>query len=207
MFTDKPINQFLDELASKAPVPGGGSGAALGGALAAALLSMVCNLTIGKKGYEDVEEDMKRILARSEELRHRLPRLLEDDTAAYSEVMTCYRLPRQTEEEKAAREAALQSALKRAADVPLQIVECCSEIVGLCLPAARKGNKWAVSDAGVAVVMAEAAMRGAALNVLINLGMIGDADFVRERRSRLDALTEGRAEMKEETYEVVVTQL
>ena len=172
MFTEKSVNQFLDELASKASVPGGGSGSALGGALAAGLLSMVCNLTIGKKSYADVEDEMKDILARSEELRAQLPKLLEDDTRVYSEVMACYHLPKGTEEEKDSRAAAIQSALKKAADVPLQIAACCSEIIDLCLPAAHKGNKWAVSDAGVSVVLAEASLRGSLLNVEINLASI-----------------------------------
>jgi len=207
MYTDKSVNQFLDELASKAPVPGGGSGAALGGALGAALLSMVCNLTIGKKGYEDVHEDMEKILARSEELRAHLVVLLEDDTRAYSQVMTCYRLPKGTADEETSRREAIQSALKKASEVPLQIAECCSQILEMCLPAAQKGNKWGVSDAGVAALLAEAAMRSAGLNVLINLGMIKDNAFTQIQKHRLDMLLESTPKLKEEIYRLVVERL
>ena len=207
MFTEMPVNEFLDALASKAPVPGGGSGAALGGALAAGLLSMVCNLTIGKKGYEEVEDDMREILERSEELRKRLPELLQEDTRVYSQVMDTYRMPRGTDEEKAARTTAMQSALKNAAQVPLQIAECCAGIIEMCLPAAHKGNKWAVSDAGVAALMGEAALRSAALNVWINLGAITDEDFVAEEGARLDALLTGKSELKEKVFEVVRAKL
>ena len=207
MFTEKSVNQFLDELASKAPVPGGGSGSALGGALAAALLSMVCNLTIGKKAYADVEEDMQEILTRSEELRAQLPILLEEDTRVYSEVMACYRLPKGTEEEKASRERTMQSALKKAADVPLEIAVCCSEIIDLCLPAAQKGNKWAVSDAGVSVLLAEACLRGSLLNVEINLASIKDQDYITATRKRVKEITQGKTALKEEIMTVVLKSI
>jgi len=207
MFTEKSVNQFLDELASKAPVPGGGSGSALGGAAAAGLLSMVCNLTIGKKAYADVEDDMQEILTRSEELRAQLPNLLEDDTRVYSKVMACYRLPKSTEEEKASREEAMQSALKKAADVPLEIAVCCSEIIDLCLPAAHKGNKWAVSDAGVSVLLAEASLRGSLLNVEINLASIKDKDYITATRKRVKEITQGKAELKEEVMAVVLKSI
>ncbi len=207
MFTEKSVNQFLDELASKAPAPGGGSGSALGGALAAGLLSMVCNLTIGKKGYEEVEGDMKEILAQSEELRARLPSLLEDDTQAYGEVMACYRLPKGTDEEKAARAEAMQSALKRAADVPLEVAECCSQIIDMCLPAAHKGNKWAVSDAGVSVLLAEASLIGSLLNVEINLASIKDQDYVATTQKRVEEITRGKAELKEKVMAVVLSSI
>jgi len=207
MFTDMSVNQFLDALASKAPVPGGGSGAALGGALAAGLLSMVCNLTIGKKSYSDVEDEMKDILARSEELRKRLPDLLEEDTRVYSQVMDTYRMPKETEDEKASRTEAMQSALKNAAQVPMRIAECCARIIELCLPAAHKGNKWAVSDAGVAALMGEAALRSAALNVWINLGAITDEEFVKKESAKLEALLAGKSDLKEEVFSVVRAKL
>lgn len=207
MFTEKAINQFLDELASKAPVPGGGSAAALGGALAAALLSMVCNLTIGKKGYEDVESDMKALLSESEALRARLPHLLERDTEVYSQVMDAYRLPKDTPEQKAAREKAMQTALVAAAEVPLEIAAGCARIVELAMTAAQKGNKWAVSDAGVAVVLAEAAMRGALLNVEINLASITDKEYISRTRARMDQITAGKAELKERVMDVVLQSI
>ncbi len=203
-FTAKTLNQFLEELASSAPVPGGGSGSALAGALGAGLLSMVCNLTLGKKGYEDVQEEMQRILARSEEIRLALPKLLQADTEVYSQVMAANRMPRKTDDEKAARDAAMQKALQAAAEIPLQIAALCAEIVDLCLPAAQKGNKWAVSDAGVGALLAEASMRGALLNVEINLASIKDAAFVSAMRERMARITAGKAELKEQVMSVVL---
>lgn len=203
MFTDLPVSQFLDALASKEPVPGGGSGAALAGALGAALVSMVANLTIGKKGYEAVEQDMKEVLARSEAIRAELPQLLEADTRAYSEVMAAYRLPRGTEAEKQAREAAMQERLKGAAEVPLRIAKRCAQVVAIALPAAQKGNKWAVSDAGVGALLGEAAMRSALLNVDINLASINDASYVADMRARTAELITSTAETKTRVMEIV----
>ncbi len=203
MFTEMSVADYLDALASKEPVPGGGSGAALAGAEAAALVSMVCNLTIGKKGYEDVSAAMTELLAKSEAQRHELQRLLEADTQVYSRVMAAYRLPRQTAEEKAAREAAVQAALKEAAEVPLTTAERCAQVVDLALPAAEMGNQWAVSDAGVAALLAEAAMRAALLNVYINLASIKDVDFVQDVEARIVALTADKADLKDRILSIV----
>ena len=203
MFTDMTVREFLDALASKEPVPGGGSGAALGGALAAALVSMVCNLTIGKKGYEQVSPDLAELLARSEAIRQELPDLLEADTQVYSQVMATYRLPRKSPEEKLAREVAMQAALKEAAEVPLRIAERCAQIVDLALPAAEMGNPWAVSDAGVGALLADAAMHAALLNVTINLASITDTDYVAATRERMTALTEGKTDTRDRVLAIV----
>lgn len=205
--TEKPVNNFLDELASNAPAPGGGSVAALSGALGAALVSMVCNLTLGKKGYEDVQDDIKDLLAQSEGLRKELSDLLEADVAAYTGYSKAAKMPRATEEEKAERSKAMLAALKVATDVPLSIAEAAVKVMDLCMPAAEKGNKWAVSDAGVAVLMAEAALRSAALNVLINLGTLKDEEFVNDRRAKLESLLEGKGVMRDEIYDYVVGKL
>jgi formiminotetrahydrofolate cyclodeaminase len=204
---DKPVSLFLDELASSAPAPGGGSGAALGGALGAALVSMVCNLTIGKKKYADVEQDIKGILEKSESLRHKLMDLLQADVEAYTAVSQAMKMPRTTDEEKAVRSEAMQKALKGATVVPLQIAEACAEVIALCRPAAEKGNKNAVSDAGVAVLMAEAGLRSAALNVLINLGWIDDQRFTTEKQRQLDTLLEGKPALRDQVYDYVVEKL
>jgi formiminotetrahydrofolate cyclodeaminase len=205
--TDKPVTAFLDELASSAPAPGGGSVAALSGALGAALVSMVCNLTLGKKAYADVQDDISELLAESEALRARLTALLEEDVKAYTGYSKAAKMPRATEEEKAERGVVMQAALKVATDVPLSIAEAAVEVMDLCQPAAEKGNKWAVSDAGVAVLVAEAALRSAALNVLINLGSLKDQAFVADRRAKLDALLEGKGPMRDEIYDLVVSKL
>ncbi len=203
MYSDLTVQQFLDALASKEPVPGGGSGAALAGALGAALVSMVCNLTIGKKGYEAVDREMRDLLAQSEAIRSELPQLLEADTQAYGQVMAAYRLPRTTEEEKRAREELLQVRFKQAAEVPLKIAERCGQVVALALPAARMGNKWAVSDAGVGALFGEAAMHAALLNVEINLASIHDAAYVAQMRRRMADLVGSAVETKGQVLEIV----
>ena len=204
---DKTVTDFLDELASKAPAPGGGSVAALSGALGAALVSMVCNLTLGKKVYADVQDDIEDLLAQSEALRQELTDLLAEDVKAYSGYSAAAKMPRDTEEEKAARSEAMQSALQIATDVPLAIADAAVRVMDLCMPAAEKGNKWAVSDAGVAVLVAEAAVRSAALNVLINLGSLKDKEFAADRRAKLDKLLEGKGVMRDEIYDYVVSKL
>ena len=205
--TDKAVTIFLNELASNAPAPGGGSVAALSGALGAALISMVCNLTLGKKGYADVQEDIEHLLASSEALRKELTQLLEDDVEAYTAYSLAAKLPRDTDEEKVARAKAMQSALQGATVVPLRIARAAVKVMDLCMPAAEKGNKWAVSDAGVAVLMAEAALRSAALNVLINLGSLKDEEFVTEKRAELNALLEGKGTLRDEIYDYVASRL
>jgi formiminotetrahydrofolate cyclodeaminase len=205
--TEKPVTTFLDELASSAPAPGGGSVAAFAGALGAALVSMVCNLTLGKKGYEDVQDDIEALLGNSEALRQELADLLEADVSAYTGYSKAAKMPRATDEEKAERAEAMLAALKVATDVPLAIAEAAVKVMDLCTPAAEKGNKWAVSDAGVAVLMAEAALRSAALNVLINLGTLKDEEFVADRRAKLDRLLAGKGTMRDEIYDQVVSKL
>jgi len=203
MFIEKSVNEFLYLLASKDPAPGGGSGAALGGALSAALISMVCNLTIGKKGYESVQEAMSELLHKSEALREELPQLLEADTQVYGSVMAAYRLPRKTPEQKQVRAKAWQAALKDAAEVPLKVADRCGQLVELALPAAGMGNQWAVSDAGVGVLLAEASMHAALLNVYINLSSIKDVAYVQEILARIQAITDGKSETKERVMAVV----
>jgi len=207
MLTEKPVIAFLDELASSAPAPGGGSVAALSGALGAALISMVCNLTVGKEKYADVQEDIKVLLAQSESLRKELVELLESDVQVYTEVSKAMKMPRATDEDKAARTVAMQQALQAATGVPMRVAEACVKIMDLCRPTAEKGNVNAVSDVGVAVLMAEAGLRSAALNVLINLRTIKDEAFVAENRAKLDTLLEGKPAMRDEIYDLVVEKL
>lgn len=205
--TDKPVTNFLDELASNAPAPGGGSVASLSGTLGAALVSMVCNLTLGKKGYETVQDDIQALLVRSEALRQELTGLLEADVEAYTAYSVAAKMPRNTDEEKAVRAQAMQAALKNATMVPMRIAEAAVKVMDLCLPTAEIGNKGAVSDAGVAVLMAEAALRSAALNVLINLGAIKDQEFVAEKRAYLEGLLAGKGAMRDQIYDYVVAKL
>jgi len=179
------LSDFLADLASDSPAPGGGSVAALSGALAAGLTSMVANLTIGKPKYAEAEADMRSVLARSEALRLELEQLIEEDKQAFDRVMVAMKLPKETAEQQAARSAALQSALVDAASVPLEVMGKCVEVIALARVAAEKGNRNAVSDAGVAALMARAGTHAARLNVAINLPGIRSAehsDFVARAR-------------------------
>jgi len=205
--TDMPVKLFLDELSSAAPAPGGGSIAALSGALGAALISMVSNLTIGKEKYADVQDEIKVLLGESESLRRELIELLEADVRVYTELSETMKMPRDTEEQNAARAQAMDRALKAATNVPMQVAEACVAVMDLCRPAAEKGNINAVSDVGVAVLIAEAGLRSAALNVLINLAWIKDETFVKETRNKLDILLDGKPALRDEIYELVVSKL
>jgi formiminotetrahydrofolate cyclodeaminase len=174
---EETIAGFLEGLASGAPVPGGGGAAALSAAMGAALVAMVCNLTLGQEKYRAHEELMARVLVEATEQRALALALAEEDGAAYGAVRAAYSLPRATDEEKAARQAGIQDALKGAADVPLRTVAVAARIVELCAEALPGGNPNVVSDVGVGVLCARAALDGAALNVRINLALIKDEGY------------------------------
>lgn len=207
MLLDKTVSEFLNELASAAPAPGGGSAAALAGAMGAALVSMVCNLTLGRKKYADVQDEMAAVVAQSEELRRELSDLLQADVEAYTAVSSAYKLPKETDADKTVRSAAIQEALKQATIVPLHVAEACVCVLDMCRPVAEKGNVNAVSDAGVAALLVEAALRSAALNVIINLKAIQDQTFCNEMGNRLTSLLSGKPALKDEIYDLVVKKL
>ena len=207
MIKDKSLQVFLDELASSAPTPGGGSGAAVMGAMGAALVSMVCNLTVGKKDYEEAEDDLKDVLKQAEALRDRLTDMIRADVEVFDRLMASYGLPKETDEEKAARSEEIQASLKEATDVPLSCARACAEAIELCRVAAEKGNLNVISDAGVAVVAADAAMKSAALNVYINVGSIKDKAFTEERSTELEKILKGADSQTSEIYELVKSKL
>ena len=207
MFTEKTVAAFLDQLATNSPTPGGGSVAALTGALGAGLISMVCSLTLGKEKYKDVEADINGIFAQSEALRPKLQDLIEADVEAYGKLNSAYKLPRETDEQKKARTAAIQAALLIATDVPVSIAEACVGVIELCAPAAAKGNVQAVSDVGVAMLLAESGLRSANLNVMINLSAIKDQEHVAKIRAYVDGLLAGKAELKERIVQEVESKL
>jgi formiminotetrahydrofolate cyclodeaminase len=185
---DSSAREFLDGLASSAPTPGGGSAAALAGALGAGLVSMVCQFTVGREKYADVEDDMQRVLARSEELRAELQAAVDGDIEAYGSYGRASSMPRETDEEKAARSAALQAALRESTEVPLRVAERCGELLELAVEAAEKGNVYLISDAAVGAEMAAAARASAALNVSLNAGGLEDRDFAQAAVDRLAAV-------------------
>ena len=207
MFQEQQLQTFLDQLASKASTPGGGSAAAIMGAMGAALVSMVANLTVGKQKYQDVEEEMQGFLERSEDMRSRLTGMIQADIDVFDKVMAAYGMARDTDAEKAARSGAIQAALKEATDVPLACAQLCADVIELCRPVAEKGNLNVISDAGVAVLAAHAALRSAALNVYINIGGIRDEEFVRDRRDKLEFVLSGAGVATETVYELVKSKL
>jgi len=206
-FASNSLQTFLDQVASVEPAPGGGSVAALSGALAASLVAMVCRLTIGKKGYEQVGDELQEILPRAEKLQSELRDLMQADTDAYARVMDAYKLPKITEDEKIARTRAIQDALKQASDIPLRVAELCAQILELARPVAEKGNKNAASDCGVGALMAEAGLRGAGLNVSINLGAINDELYVTRHRTRVAKLVAEADQAKREILNIVEGRL
>jgi formiminotetrahydrofolate cyclodeaminase len=204
---DLGIEPFLDALASSAATPGGGGAAAIIGAMGAALVSMVCNLTIGKKKYADVEEEMKHVLGRADSLRRRLTGMIEDDVQAFDKVMAAYGMPKETDADKSKRDAAIQAALKLATDVPLRCCHAAREVIEIAGIASDKGNLNVISDAGVAVLAGHAALRSAALNVFTNARMINDKDFADAKLEELNALLAGAEDATERAYDVVKGKL
>lgn len=203
MYIDEPMKKYLDEAASGASTPGGGSVAALAGALGAALTSMVCNFTVGKKKYADVEAEVSQILSEADALRGELLDLMVEDTQVYGQVSTAYGMPRGTDEEKVARTEAIQGALKAAMGAPLKAAICCHKIMKLNEPLVEKGNKNLISDVGVAILLAESAMRSAIMNVEINLSFIKDEELCKETREKLRPLLAEAVELRSKIYKEV----
>jgi methenyltetrahydrofolate cyclohydrolase len=203
MTKNSSIAAFLDDLASERPTPGGGGAAAVCGAIGAALVSMVANLTIGKKNYEAVSEDLKAVNEKAERLRAELTHAIEEDVAAFDSVMGAYGLPRATDEEKTKRTLAIQAALKDATLAPLRAAKACFEVIRLSAAVAEKGNLNVISDAGVAVLAANAGLRSAALNVFTNAKAIKDREFAEKHLTEVNALLAQAAEMTEQVYQTV----
>lgn len=184
-FEKMEVQAFLDELASNSPAPGGGSVAALGGSLAAGLVSMVCNLTIGKEKYKDNWAVMEGIVAKSEDLRAKCTKLMNEDTESFNTFMAAIKMPKDTDEQKQARKKAMAEAAKITTEVPLRTLETCSIISGLALTAAKHGNPNTISDAGSAALLAEAAGKAAAFNVRVNLPGVKDEAFASGCKERM----------------------
>ena len=200
---DTEIEQFLEALASQSATPGGGSAAAIIGAMGAALVSMVCNLTIGKKKYVEVEGDMKDVLAKSEALRVKLIGMIEDDVKAFDAVMGACGMPKESDADKAKRDQAIQAALKLATDVPMACARAARQVIDIAATASDKGNLNVISDAGVGVLAGYAALRSAALNVFTNARMITDKTFAEAKLKELNELLAGAEGATEKAYGVV----
>lgn len=208
MTNDKLVNltvsDFIKEVASDKPAPGGGSVSALGGALAAALTVLVGKTTVGKENYTDVQEEMEKIISKGTELHKKLTKSVDEDTEAFNQILSAYRMPK---DEPEVRSRAIQEALKRAAEVPLQVAKISFEVLDFAIAVAERGNKNAITDSGVAALFAEAAIIGALYNVKINLLSIKDEDvkktFIHEMKEILDKI----ASKREEAMKIVEAEI
>ena len=185
---DVTLSQFLDAVAGGTATPGGGSVSALVGTLAAALVEMVVNLTVGKKGFEAQDEEMKKMGAEARSYRDALSSAISQDMNAYQAVMKAYLLPKNTEAEKTNRKEEIQKALKRAADPPLFTAATSLKVLKLCQKATEKGNPNAITDAAVGALLAEAALQGGVFNVLVNLAALEEEDTVKKMKQELRRL-------------------
>lgn len=185
---EQRVIDFVAATASKEPTPGGGAIAALTAATGAALAEMVANLTFGKKGYEAVQTEMEELQAKAEAIRERMLELSQADADVFNIFMNALGLPKNTDEEKAARTAAIQQAYKDAAMVPFEIGELANQIFDLAELASRKGNQNLITDGIIAAINARAAVKSAFLNVRINLSGIKDESFIAELTSKMYAI-------------------
>lgn len=200
---DTSIGEFVDQLASSAPAPGGGAACALAGAVAAALAEMVGQLTAGRAKYRDVEPAIRDMLAALGARRAELLRLIDEDAAAYRDVAGAYGLPRGTDEERAAREAAIQRALGAAMEPPQRVARAALEVLRLAERMGEIGNASVASDAGCAALLAEATVRGAGLNVLANVVLLRDAEAGAAARAEQAALEAEASAVLERTLATV----
>jgi formiminotetrahydrofolate cyclodeaminase len=203
----QPVGTFLDMLASSAPTPGGGSVAALSGAMAAGLVSMVCALSKGKKQFADDAEEIERIHAQAEALRGDLQTLAQQDVAIFSRLSAAYKLPRTTEADAASRQAAIQTVTRQAAEVPLRVARTVADLLPLCTALAPRCSRMIVSDIGVAAVLVHATLQSAILNVEINLAGLEDQRYVREVRAQIEDMLIGVSEEVEGIVQIVRSRI
>lgn len=199
--------KFINQMASRSPVPGGGSAAAFVGSLGAALGSMVGNLTVGKEKYSGVEEDIQILLKKTETLIMQLNQLVDKDAAVFEPLADAYGMPINTAEERAEKDRVLQEALIKAAKVPLAVAECSLESIRILDQYARKGNRLAVSDAGVGVIFCKAAIQGSKLNVMTNLKLMKDEALKSEMKRRMAAIEAEGLKLADQVYQYVEEQL
>lgn len=207
MLVDLTVKDFLDKVAGSDPVPGGGSVAALNGAIASALAAMVASLTIGKKGYETHEELMRHIFDIAVQSKNVFVEDIDRDSEAYDSVFACFKMPKASDEEKAARSTAIQEATKFAALIPMQVARNAYELMNIIMDVARLGNRNAVTDACVAMMAARSAVLGALMNVRINLASLKDKEFVSKLQNEADALEQHACEKEKKLLDEINLEL
>ena len=204
---EKTCLEFIDALASGQPVPGGGGAAALCGALGMALGTMVCNLTLGKKKYADVQRDIERIVVEGEDLRRQLQALVNADAKAFEPLSQAYSLPKETAEQLAHRDAVMAKCLKDACQVPLRIMETCAKAIALHEDLAVKGSRIALSDVGVGASLCRTALESASLNIFINTKIMKDRDAALALESAADELLNEWLPRADKVVETVTASL
>ena len=206
-FSTVPCNEFVEVLGSKAPVPGGGGASALVGAVGTALGNMVGALTVGKKKYADVEEEMKELMAKATTLQDELLHLIERDAEVFEPLSKAYGMPRETEEEKAEKARVMEIVLKDACSVPMEIMEKCCEAIDLIVEFAAKGSALAISDAGVGAAFCKAALEGASLNVYINTKSMKNREYAEELKKKCDEMLAVYTVKADEIFQNVLGRL
>lgn len=204
MLLEQKTTDFLEQLSSSAPIPGGGGASAAVGAFASALGLMVTNLTVGKMKYADVEEEILEIREKLEQKKQDLVRMVDEDAEAFEPLAKAYRMPKETEEEQAEKEKVMEAALKNAAEAPLCIMKTIVDTMEMIRVLGGKGSRLAVSDAGVAILFAQAALEGASLNIFINTKMMKDQEEAERLNYLADQLIATGKELKETTYDAVL---
>lgn len=207
MMLEKQTTEFLEDLSSSRPVPGGGGASATVGAFASALGMMVANLTVGKKKYADVEEEIKEAREQLEKLRDELVALTDRDAEAFEPLSKAYGLPKETQEQKEEKERILEQALYEASIVPMDIMETVLKVMHLLKVMGEKGSKIAVSDVGVGILFAQAALEGASLNVFINTNLMKNRERAEELNQKTDAMIQEGRELKESIYAGVLAKI
>lgn len=198
---------FVRELSSKAPVPGGGGASAMVGALGAALGNMVGQLTMGKKKYAHVEEEVKSLMVKAEKLQEELLQLVDKDAEAFAPLAKAYGMPKETEEEKAEKERVMGLVLKDACAAPLEIMKKCCEVIELHEEFAEKGSVLAISDAGVGVIFCKSALQGASLNVFINTNSMTDKEYATKINEEADCMLREYTMKADEVYAGIFCRL
>jgi formiminotetrahydrofolate cyclodeaminase len=194
---------FTGILASKAPTPGGGGASALVGAVATSLGAMVGNLTLGKAKYADVQNDMRDMVSRAEDLRERLLSLVAEDASSFAPLAKAYGLPEGTDEEKRSKAGTLEEALKTACDAPIAIMKACCEAIALNAGFMEKGSRLAMSDAGAGAVFGKAALIGASLNIFINTKLMKDRAYATNLNAEAEAMVSTYGKMADDVYAAV----
>ena len=207
LIREKRITEFMTELGSEAPVPGGGGAAALAGAAGASLGAMVGSLTAGKKKYADVEEDIQALMKEALSLKDRLLFLIDEDAEGFQPLSEAYGLPAETEADKEKKARIMEKALRKACEAPMEMMRCCCRVIDLCGEFAVKGSRLAVSDAGCGAILAKSSLQAASLNVFINTKMMKDRETAGHYEQRAAELIREGRQRKDRIYERVLKKL